>query len=423
MAHTIPTKIISGGSIDLLRSHVNAPVRSTAPGTTISLLDACLLDGFGEVVLTSLTIDSSGTATATSTSHGYTKIHTVILISGADQEDINGEWSITAIPDADHVQFDATDSGLTSTTITGATITMKVAPLGWAKPFSDAPNFVSVYQSLNPLSRRNMLRVDDQDNLASNDVGATYFRGYEYMSSAQDTGAYAFPPKSSLTRGVSLRKNLNTTPGVYCTTSAANISWTIVGNSNQFYFSTHAMNGSDKKMRVVVFFGDMISYVPGDVGASCLCGDGDAPVTTVAPTGISYINSYTNNYCPRNSKRTHTVSQQRFKLWNYPTISTASQFLGSNNSIDEPDITSNRTIIFRPFLISDENNVTSIRGEMPGMAIVLNNFLGLSVLYEPGEVVVIGNERFVYMPLFTWPGTSGFFLLTLDKDWNTPILQ
>lgn len=383
-----------------------------------------MITGFGQVTLSSLTIDAQGIATATATSHGYLKIHTVILISGADQEAINGEWTITAIPNANEVQFDATDSGLTSTTITGITITMKVAPLGWSKPFNDASNFVAVYQSLNPLSRRHFLRVDDSDNLNYLEFGATYFRGYEYMSSAADNGLYGFPPKNHLSRGGNFRKCLATSAGIYFPASGVNISWVLVGNNNQFFFSSQAVSGSDNRFRINMFFGDLISYVPGDVGATGLSIDVDTSSTFYNTIAVSYMNQYTTNFCPRNSKKNHTISVQRWKLWNMPTISsTTNVMMGNQNTILEPDEYSNRVIIYRPFLISDENNATSIRGEMPGIAVALNDFVSLPTRYLSGEIITIGGERFVYMPAGFWSTYYGFFLISLDKDWNTSLLQ
>lgn len=423
MAHTVPTKIFSGGSVDLLRTHTSSPTRSLSPGTAIDVFDACLVNGFGQVTLSSLTIDAQGIATATSTAHGYLKVHTVILIAGADQEAINGEWIITNIPSADTVKFDASDSGLTSTTITGTTITMKVAPLGWARPFSDAPNYIAVYQSLNPQSRRNFLRVDDSDNLAYNDTGATYFRGYEYMTSSQDNGTYPFPPKSALTRGVNSRKLFYSQEGVYLTLNATNISWVLVGNSNQFFFSSHTTYGGDKRTRMLMFFGDLNSYVPGDVGATLLSADIDLTGIAAVSYGVMRTYNYTGNYCPRNSKRTHTVSQQRFRLLNYPTTVTVDAVIGANSTIAEPDTYPNRVILYRPFLVSDENTPNSIRGEMPGMSIALNDFTALSPGYEPGEVITLNGERFAYIPTYSWNDIIGFTLLTLDRDWNIHILQ
>lgn len=379
-----------------------------------------MITGYGQVTLSSLIIDSEGIATATSTAHGYNKIHTVILIAGADQEAINGEWRITEITNANQIKFDAVESGLINTTITGATITMKIAPLGWAKVYSDEPNFVAVYQSLNPLSRRNFLRVQDAHNLAYNDYGATYFRGYEYMTSAADNGTYPFPPKSVLDSGVFLRKSAFAS-GVYFPVSGGPISWTIVGNSNQFYFNAHCAYGADNRYKTNFFFGDLVSYVPGDVGATGISGEVDYSYLQQNTINFAYINNYTTNFSPRNSTKTHTTSQQRWKIHNYPTISTSARFLCQSAPINEPDVYSNRMIIHRPLLISDENVSTSIRGEMPGLSVPLNNIISLG--HYTGTVLTFNNEKFVYMACTTYSASIGCFLLTLDKDWNVPILQ
>lgn len=422
MAHTVPVKIISGGSTNLLRSHVDSPVRSVSAGATIALLNACLVTGFGQVTLSSLTIDAQGIATATSTAHGYVKTDTVVLIAGADQEAINGEWVITEITDADHLKFDASESGLTNTTITGTTITLKVAPLGWSKPFFDTPNSIAVFQSLDPFSRRAFLRVDDSNNLSWNEPGATFFRGYEFLASSQDQGTYPFPPPSSLTQGIQARKSLYQNAGIYITTNGANLSWTLVGTSKQFYFGYHVVYGNDNRTRNSIFFGDLNSYVPGDVGATGLCGEILQTQLNADTYSFTQLNNYSYSFCPRNSKKGHTTAQQRFKLWSYPTLTNAFTPLCGGNSIVEPDIYHNRMIIYRPFLITDENNSTSIRGEMPGMAVSLSDWSSISVRPEPGSVVTLNGERFVYMPVYNWSSTYGFYLLSLDLDWANPLL-
>lgn len=238
MAHTIPIKYMYGGSVDYLYCHPNYPIFSGGAGSTIEVFDACLVNGFAEVTLSSLTIDGSGIATATSNAHGYNKVPLVILISGAEQEAINGEWEITGFT-ANTILFDATDSGLTNTTITGSSIKLKVAPLGWEKVYADAPNYIAVYRSKDPLSRQHFLRVDDSDAYGVQTVPAAFLRGYEQMSSAQDAGIGPYPSSSSLARGVSINKVLYTAAGVYATTNSANLSWTLVGTSRQFYFNSH----------------------------------------------------------------------------------------------------------------------------------------------------------------------------------------
>lgn len=278
MAHTIPIKYMYGGSVDFLYCHPDYPIfNGSQPGTIIELLDACLINGFGEVTLSSLIIDANGIATATSAAHGYHRFPLVILISGADQEDINGEWEITGIT-TDTILFNATDSGLTNTTITGASITLKVAPLGWEKVYVDALNYVAVYRSKDPFSRQHFLRVEDSDyvGLPSSPIPCAVFRGYEKMSSAQDIGIGPFPPLQVLGRGVGVRKiKYATATGNYLTSNNLNISWTLVGTSRQFYLNSHYYDGTNRAGRMHFFFGDMVSYVPGDYGATLISGGTD----------------------------------------------------------------------------------------------------------------------------------------------------
>jgi hypothetical protein len=297
---------------------------------------------------------------------------------------------------------------------------MKVAPLGWSKPFVDPATNVAVYQSINPYSRRNFLRVDDSDNLSLTDLGATYMRGYEYMTSAVDNGSYGFPLKSVLPRGGFFRKNLYNTAGIYIPADGSNIAWTMVGNSNQFFFSTNIIYGNVPLARSYVFFGDLVSYVPGDVGATGLSIDIVNDSQYSSPSSIANAFSYGSCFSPRNSKRLHSLSSQRWKLWNQPTVAPGAVF-GVSLPIAEPDVYSNKIILYRPFYITDEQNSNSIRGEMPGVSIVLNDLVSLPVKYEAGQVITLNSERFVYMPTYNWSNIYGFFLLTLDRDWNIPI--
>lgn len=330
-----------------------------------------------------------------------------------------GEWVITEITDSDHLKFDASDSGLTSTTITGLTITMKVAPLGWAKVFYDESTSVAVYQSLDSFSRRNFLRVDDSDNAAYNVFGVTYFRGYEFMSSTLDQGNYAFPLRSVLSRGVHLRKCMQTSAGIYYPVNGTSISWVLVGTSKQFYFNSQVGLGDDPRTRGSVFFGDLTSYVPGDVGATGISGEHSTSSSYDAADSFTNINTYSYNFCPRSSKRTHTVSSQRFKV--LPHLGWLSNLIG-NTAYSDPDIYSMKQIVSRPLLVVDEGTATTVRGEMPGLAATIANLPSTTPRYEPGQILTFGGERFAYMAAYYYSSQYGAYLLTLDKDWNTPLL-
>lgn len=418
MAHVIKTKYMYGGSVDALYCHPNYPIFSGGQGSLIGVFDACLINGFGEVTLSSLTIDANGIATATSNAHGYNKVPLVILISGADQEAINGEWEITGYT-SNTILFDATDSGLTSTSITGASIKLKVAPLGWEKVYSDQPNYLAVYRSKDPLSRQHFLRVDDSDSYGVQSVPATFLRGYEQMTSAQDVGIGPYPSATTLTRGVSINKLIWSTYGVYGTTNNANLSWTLVGTSRQFYFNSSYYTGNSTGGRMNFFFGDLISYVPGDFGASMISG-GTSITTTFIPTFWESTSDYQGRYCSRTLTRRllPSIISKRNRI--LPPSGTAAGLMGgvTTSPFIEPDIYCNKMIVARPIFITDEAYSTNLRGEQPGFALSLNRLTSLSPKYEHNTIFTINGERFMYMSHAIHPSNYGSYLLSLDRDWN-----
>lgn len=414
MAHKIPVKIFYGGSVDSLAIHPTYPVHSSSAGAWIGVLDACLISGFGEVVLSSLTIDANGIATATSNGHGYNKKPTIVLISGADQEAINGEWEITETT-ANTITLNTVDSGLTSITITGASIKLKVAPLGWSKVFYDAVNFIAVYRSNNPLSRRHFLRVDDADGPATT-PRFTYFRGYEVMTSSQELGLYPFPLQSSFPRGVGAPKELGTNAGQFITANSANISWAIYGTDKQFYWSISFYQGNVAGQRMFGFFGDLNSYIPGDSGATGLIGATTFTINSFA--SFNTFGTYPGFYSPKSGKRLHVIVDQRIKILATPgNLLTGA--IGTSSTITEPDTYSNKIILNQPLFLVDEQNSNVIRGEMPGMAIPLNDLSALPFRYAPNTILTIKGKRYIYVPNFSYSAVYGNFLLAFDTDWGT----
>lgn len=103
------------------------------------------------------------------------------------------------------------------------------------------------------------------------------------------------------------------------------ISWTIVGSPNHIYFSSCYYSDSNR-YRDNMFFGDLISYIPGDVGATGLAGSSD-PASS-ATSGHTSYSSYIGCFSPRNSRRAHTLSQQRWKILNYTSVSSAGNLIG-----------------------------------------------------------------------------------------------
>jgi len=214
-----------------------APALSGTAGALISLLDACLVNGFNLITLDSLAV-SSEVATATySAGHGY-EVHDVILIDGATPSGLNGEWRITAVTST---TFTFAAVGIGDGSATG-TITAKVASAGWTKAFTGTNK--GAYKSSAVDATGCLLRVDD----TGASVAANYaiVNGYETMSDV-DTGTGPFP--DGLTR-------------YFIKSSAANSTerpWYIVADDRFFWITIYTNSTSSSFTYSVTYsFGDFI---------------------------------------------------------------------------------------------------------------------------------------------------------------------
>lgn len=131
-----------------------APVLSNGNGNLTALLDACLVNGFNLKTINTLT-SAGGIATANVVAGAQYDVGAVILVEGADQPEYNGEVRVLS---RDSYNFTYAISGSPASPATG-TISAKNAPLGWEIAFSGTNK--RAYRSLNPLSNRPFLRVDD----------------------------------------------------------------------------------------------------------------------------------------------------------------------------------------------------------------------------------------------------------------------
>lgn len=164
-----------------------APVLSGTAASLIAVLDACLVNGFGLQTASSVVV-ASGIATATFPSGHSFEPDTIALIDGAAPAGLNGEKHVLTTS-TNTITFAAT--GIADGTATG-TITAKLAPAGWEKPFSGTN--LAVFRSLNVESTRMYLRVDD--------TGTTNSRvaGYESMTDV-NTGVGPFPTSAMISGG------------------------------------------------------------------------------------------------------------------------------------------------------------------------------------------------------------------------------
>ena len=230
---------------------VGAPALTGAAGTLIAVLDACLITGFGLKTAQSLVV-TSGVATMTfSTAHSFER-DTVALLAGASTAELNGEQRITAVT-ALTASFLA--PGVADGPVAG-TITAKLAPAGWEKPFSGSS--VAVYRSTNITGSRMFLRVDDSNALNSRVIG------YEAMSDV-NTGVGPFPNANQVAGGAYWPKAASA--------GSAALSWTVAADSLGFYLHMHTTTTAPGSAGSVWYFGDFASWRNGDPYACALFAD------------------------------------------------------------------------------------------------------------------------------------------------------
>ena len=328
-----------------------APVLSGTAGALIAVLDAVLVNGFGLQTASSVTI-TGGIATVNVASTPSAIVGTVVVVAGATPAGLNGEQQVTATT-GNSVSFAI---GLPDQAATG-TITMKVAPAGWSKPFSGTN--LAVYKIIDPQGTGFYLRVDD--------TGATNSRviGYETMSDV-NTGTGLFPSAGQVSGGLYWHK-----------ASAANataIAWEIVADTRGFYLSNAPCMASTATYvgRDVTWFGDI---------NSCKSADGYGCVLSGASSStISYNYGLQNRSPPSSTSNCSYVARAFTQIggsascgrWSPPlpgiTNMNNTTSGDSSNCGLYPSAASGSLLTTPLMLLEGVTDVTAVyRGNFPGM--------------------------------------------------------
>lgn len=139
-----------------------APSISGQAGTLISVLKACLQDGFGQVTLDSLVV-SGNVATCTKSGHGFAVLggagssYPIVRIAGATPSGLNGDFRLTG---STANTFTFATSGISDQTATG-TITAKRAPAGFTEIYSGTNKSVMQSNQAATYGWKGVLRIDD----------------------------------------------------------------------------------------------------------------------------------------------------------------------------------------------------------------------------------------------------------------------
>lgn len=248
----------------------NMPVVSGTAGSLLSLLDAFLVSGAGLQSVDSLVI-AGGVATCTiSAGHSAAK-DTVVTIAGATPSGLNGEQKVTFV-NSTTVKF---ATALSDQTATG-TITLKMSPLGWNKPYTGTNK--AAFRMSDVTSSQFYMRVDDSGS------GSARVRGYETMSDI-DTGTQPFPTLAQVAGD-----------GVYwpraATSSSTARPWSVFGDSKSLYLFVAPELSSYPGCHFGVYFGELVPTKTSDPYCCAILGAlTDVSATnSVSPEHIAYSN-------------------------------------------------------------------------------------------------------------------------------------
>lgn len=343
---------MGANSVKYLHSGMTgAPVLSGSVGALISVLDACLVDGFGLGTLDSLVI-ASGVATATRASGHPFEAGQVVLIAGATVTGgtVNGEHRVLSTT-ATTYTFDAT--GISNQSATG-TITHKVSPVGWSKEFSGTN--LAAYKSVDGSATGFRLRVDDTGTYDARVVG------YETMSDV-NTGTGPFPTSAQQSGGGYWVKS--------STASAAARSWILVADERTFYLAV----STDGTARYVVWgFGDLIAQGSTDAYCAVLnyynaSGNG-VPISSIQPYSLLTANPASNTgiVMPRSytGVGSSALARKWFSVMTGSTLSNLNSGGTADNGWPPYPNGSDGALYVTPACVSQDSD-KSLRGTLPGL--------------------------------------------------------
>jgi hypothetical protein len=439
-----PVKFYYGGGTYFGTTQADYPRLTNSPGSLIALLDAVLVNGYGDKPVTSLVIDANRKATLTATNHGY-DVPARFEIYGADQPEINGEWEVESVPDSDTIIFTAPAS-LANTTITG-NVHIRVPPLGWDKVFSDTDR--AVYRA--KVGNKHYLYIDDTGTNGAM-PGAAVVRPFEHMDSIDEPTinswmAYGDSLKNTelytYSNGQSIAVNRAVCWMHYIysggiTGSPTDIGWTIIGCDRFFYLSIQNIYGyNTDHYRTPYMFGDFPSIKLDDRknviirGTNCFdpdfayfSGDGYSGryfSFQKARTGNFLAGGFTQN--TGNKWWTLMPPGHGFKVydWDYPVGAFEDSVISRG-----PNPASGGYIFMGPCHLYEDyegNELASgmayavFRGFVPGFYVIPTNFSG-AVIKQNQLLNDSKNRRYMTMGIFNSTSSqTAFHFISVDEDW------
>ncbi|ATA55340.1 hypothetical protein CKY39_20550 [Variovorax boronicumulans] len=389
----------------VLSTMANAPTSNGASGSFIALLEAFLVTGWDTKALTSLVV-AGGIATATWTGSHSALEHAVILVQGVtDKTALNGEQKVTG-KQPNTLTFAC--PGVPDGAAAGS-ISIKMAPAGWSKPFSVAGRAVFKSAAVDALGGGMCLRVDDAGTTAARVVA------YESMSDV-DTGLGPFPAPAQMSGGGYWTKSTvaSATPAAYAMFADARFFfWHPIP---AFGANATFMNGTTRG------FGDLLSRrASGDPFAVALN-------YSVAPAPASqYDGSFDNNRAV-----SQTATPRDFTGLGSAVLNTIKPYVGTqgNSGSDTtfgefPSRYSGELFMSREFIVP--GGALPPRADIPGIRTIPQSKVADSLRFGdrvPGTADLAGRTLLVVNPSIsgfaapTDAASAGVTLFDITGPWR-----
>lgn len=229
-----------------------APQMQRALGAYTTILDAVLVTGFNIKTVTGATAASGLVTLPVGSGHGFTA-DSVVLVDGATggYAALNAEFDVVSVSDTS-VTIAST---VTDGAVTGS-LTIKFAPLGWEKLFTDTNR--AAYRSKDITSSRAVLYVN---HAARADLASV--RGFASMTTI-DSGTDQFPSAAQTTGR-----------DVFWEAPDQNLRWSIIGDGKTFYVFMGRQGNRSASTDMLQFgyhFGDFDDWRPGSVFSCAISG-------------------------------------------------------------------------------------------------------------------------------------------------------
>lgn len=367
-------QIIGDGATWMCSTQFGAPQmdgNANSNGQLLQVLDAVLINGFNPQIASAAELMPDGYVKIKfGVSTGFKK-RQKILISGANDANLNGEHIITQI-----IGNDAVIKSPNVTVLTG-TITAKVAPLGWESVFGSANPLKRAYRSKNPSSTQTVLYLD-MALPSGHGYNSTKPYHRAMVSLCEDMVDIEVPlnsyadlinDKVNNVNGSLFWKQKASGNKDAALQSTGASPWTIIGNGDYFYLMIDWSSEPsliDKGLKDFYCFGDVPSYAGSTDRWSCVWTGAYSPNDTIqtysAITGASVGYSNSRFYI---ADTTGALNMRPFAL----TTGGGAFLSGRVNLFSYPNPSTNSLITSGLHSVSDGG----LRSLMPRMMAVQHN--------------------------------------------------